>query len=416
MTEQVALIPKENESVVNGTLLQLLEKKVPILAKARAGATAAMAEITVVDTDEDIEKATDLLVAVRSTYEKMTPLRKELTDPLDQLKDFLMDFERPLNPDMKSNSDFVRIKKLVGAAEQRKIERNKKLEEEARLKKLKDQAVIDAKASIKLNVADMIVDRCKKLQTGLEDFFDSKNVADQKALDDKIKQFEGTKWRLKQEDYDKCFVFPKSQYMLAQEVTDLVKTMREELPFDNVNAMLMEKVTPIVNVWKSKLPQIREQFKAIFSEKDEEKRKKLEEEKRIKDQEEANRAAESLKEQERSMQADVMSEQTVNKVEADFTEQATVQGLEKTAPKKKVIKFKNDKPAAEIAKMLYHIFMSPKFKGIYKMKNGEKVLDDRGRPVYIDAIEWIADEFASKCDAEIENTIVYEDAKTIIRK
>lgn len=414
MTDQLALIPKENESVVNGTLLKIIQEKTPILAKARAGATSAMKEIVNVESDEEIENAKNLLIAVRSTYEKMLPIRKQMTEPTDSLRDWLMDFERELNPDSKANNEYNRIRKMITAAEQKKIERNRKAEDEARLRKLKDQAIIDAKANIKLNVTDMIVSRCEKLEKGLQGFFAT--MKDQADLDEKIKQFEGTKWKMKQEDYDVCFVFPKSQHLTDQEMKDISKSMKEELPFDNINAMLMEKVTPITNVWKSKVPNIREQWKAIFAEKDEAKKKELEEDKRKKDEQEALRAAESLKEQQRSMQADVLSEQTVNNVEADFVEQATVQSLEKTAPKKKVIKFKNDKPAAELAKMIYHIFMSSKFKGIYKLKDGQKVLDDRGRPVYIDWVDSIASEFAQKCDADIENTIVDKDAKTIIRR
>lgn len=414
MTDQVALIPKENEQVVDGTLLRVIQEKTPTLAKARAGAVGAMKEVINVDTDEEIESAKNLLIAVRSTYEKMVPIRKMMTEPTDNLREWLMDFERELNPDAKANNEYNRIRKMITAAEQKKIERNRKAEEDARVKKLKDQAIIDAKANIKLNVTDMIVSRCERLEKGIQGFFAT--ITDQANLDDKIKQFEGQKWKMKQEEYDACFAFPRSQHLSDQEAKAITDWMKEELPFANINAMLMEKVTPITNVWKSKIPQIREQWKAIFAEKDESKKKQLEEEKKKRDDDEALRAEESLKETQRTMQANVMSEQTVDKVEADFKEQATVQGLEKTAPKKKVIKFKSDKPAAEIAKMVYHLFMSPKFKGIYKIKDGEIVKDDRGRPVYIDWVDSITSEFAAKCDADIENTEVFEDAKTIIRK
>lgn len=413
MTQEVALIPKENESVVNGGLLKIIQERVPKLRNANTAACTAMAEIKVVN-DDNIESVKETMVNCRESYDRMVAYRKSMTDELDRLREWLMSFEKPLNTDAKANSEYNRVRKLIAAYEQEKIESNRKAEEEAKKKKLAEQAIVDASAAIKLNITDVIMARCKALESGSKDFFDA--VKDMTEFEAKATQYAGSKWRMKQEEYDKCFAISKPSILSDEQFKEFISQMKQGAPYDSINAMFLEKATPILNAWKAKIPQLREEFKAIFAAKDEEQRKKLEDEKKQKDDQDTIRAQENLKQQENTMKATVQSEQMVNNVEADFKEQAIVQGLDKTAPKKKVIKFKNDKPAAELAKMIYHIFMSDKFKGIYKMKDGQKVLDDRGRPVYIDWVDSIVSFFAQYCDAEVPDVIVTEDAKVVIRK
>ena len=85
--------------------LVLMEDKV-------AKATAALSKIKVIKNDEDDQAAAHILSRVRPTFEVVQKMRKEITDPLDEIKKALMEHEKKISTAKGSGSEYERVKKM----------------------------------------------------------------------------------------------------------------------------------------------------------------------------------------------------------------------------------------------------------------------------------------------------------------
>lgn len=407
MSDQ-SLIVKPTEAIENGSLIKLIQDTVPKLQGAVQKTLENTKKYETV-TEENLEDVKALIVPVRTTKEKMETLRQSVTRQMDALKEFMM------IPEKEVKAEEERLRAGVAKVEQEKIKRNAAQQAEAEKIKRRDQTKADIIAKIKINVTDVIINRCRTVDGESQKFFNE--IADIATFDKKAATYKGAKWRMKPEEYESCFVVPYDQSAITkEEVKVLVDALKEDMTYEKVNAMYLEKAGPIFNNWISKIPQLREEWVNKFKAGEEE-RKRLDEESKRKQEEESKRQEEYLKEQQDNMKVAVETEQKLANIEADFREQGTVQELEKTGPKKKVIKFTTDKPVAELAEIIYHCFMHPKFKGILKLDKDKKpILDDQGRKEYVDAVNYFLDFFASNCDADVKNTQVFLDARVIIRK
>jgi len=402
------LIVKPTDAIESGSLIKLIQESVPKLQKGAANTIEATSKFVTV-TEENVEEVKALIIPVRTTREKMEALRKTTTEKMDALKAYMM------IPEKQVKDEEERLRAGVGKIEQEKIRKNAEAEKVAAANRIKEQTKADVTAKIKLNVTDVIIARCSNVEVESGKYLND-GITNMEDFEKKSETYKTVKWRMKQEEYDKCFIVSYNQSGITNaEYKELADKLKEDMTYEKVNAMFIEKVGPILNNWKAKIPQLKEEWTAKFAASESE-RARLDAESEKKNKEDAKRQQEYLDEQKTVMQAPVQTEQVMAKVEADFTEQAVVQSLEKTGPKKKVLKFVNDKPVAELAEIIYHCFMHPKFKGIIKLNDGKVVLDENGNKEYVDAVNYFVDFFASNCDAEIKNTVVHEYAKVIIRK
>lgn len=407
MSDQ-SLIVQPIEAVSNGSLVKLIQESVPRLQKGAAN-TLLQTKAIITVTEENLEEVKQLIVPVRGTYDKMVALRKSMTEQTDALKQFLM------TPEKEVEAEMERLRSWVQKIEQLKINRNEEAIRIASLNRLREQSKAEIIAKIKLNVTEVIINRCSTVDKESLKFFSE--VTDIAEFDKKADTYKSAKWRLKQEEYEKCFIVSYNTNGLTPvEYKEVSDKLKEDMTYEKINAMYLEKANPILSNWKSKIPQIREEWQNKFKAGIEE-RAMLEEESKKRNEVETLRQQEYLNEQKTSMQASVQTEQVMAKVEADFTEQAVVQSLDKVGPTKKVLKFNSEKPVAELAEIIYHCFMHPKFPGIIKRDKEKKpVLDEQGRMEYHDSVNFFIDFFVKNCDAEIKNTQIFSDSKVIIRK
>lgn len=414
MSEAQLPVPVEIQPLVKGTLNELLTKHLPVLERASKNANAAMVAMTQVETEEEANAAIELLARVSTTYGKMQPLRKEITVLFDKASEYLIDFERPLATESGKKNEYNRIKGLVASFEQRKIKREAEEKERARKQKEVDQAWVDLKASIKLNVADVIIEACRFLETQSQQFFETKDL---KEFDDRAKSYNTVIWKMKKDDYQKCFQVPVSPVLPKEEIGPFIEKMKEELAYEGINAMYLEKANPILTNWKTKIPQLRETLIRLLSASETE-RKRLEEESTTRKQAESTQTELYLSGQQTEMQQTVKNEAAVDKIESEFREQAIVQDLEPTGPKKKVLRFTIDKPVSGLCEIIYHLFLNKKFDGLYKLdKEGKRKVDANGHEEYIDAIDWLTKEFVRlKIDAHPKDSEIVDVAKVIVRK
>ena len=81
------------------SVTEKITSNLPRLQKGNEIAMELLREIqaTIIENDQQEAKVIEDLTKVRSVYQKVNQLRVEITEPLDDLKNFLMTFERPMD-------------------------------------------------------------------------------------------------------------------------------------------------------------------------------------------------------------------------------------------------------------------------------------------------------------------------------
>lgn len=401
------------------TIQQKISENLPTLIKGNLNCLKVLSNITQVTTDEEYEGANDTLIAVKKAYDKMVDKRKEITGPLDDLKKLLMDYERPLDTDTKSPSEYNKVRKMMESYQQAKLDRIR--EEQAKTAKnlAIDNHKIDIKSKIFENLNNMLVEVVKKSDAGSKEFFDKSTVVD---FDARAEQFKTIKPKLKMEFFESAFRVPYDASLVSLE--ELIKEVQVVETYDKWNASFQELVAPILNQWRALIPDLKkklievEELKAKDADAAEQLRKKQAEE-----QDTSMKARQTeldLSAEQRNKS--ITNEAGMQKMSNNFAAQGSAQTMEDAGKVKYILKFTDPKLAPKaFMEILYHVFSSPAFQTKYPMfqkrdKSEKLVFDDKKRPVYIDHIQWFIDFFLDNCDGMIEGTTLLEDAKITIRK
>ena len=430
MSDQQSLLPVKIEPI-----LEMIQDKAPKMMKARDGAVSAMTSFNEkikgafaeYQKDPDgtrdtmtalIDEGNGLLVKVKKTFDGVQNWRKEMTGPLDQVKEFLMQYEKDLAYDGKSKNIYTDIRNSIQQFMQAELDARKAKEEELAKAKAKENYKVDLVSSIKKNLLNLHTEKIEKANSASRDYF---NAATLENFDEKAKVFMGFKGKLKIEDYDKCFtIFFDKNIITQEEFSALVIKAKGEETWDKWNEKLMIEVNPVLNEWRAKIPDIKKQKieLAQANEEEKEKIKKAQEDQAKAEDERVRMAAVAQK---KESEAQLEQEAEVNKMSNEFAEQANVQTMEDTGPSKKVLKFDSARELQGKAflSIAYHVMMSPKFPGIHKVDkaSGELVLDAKGAPQYIDSVGWWVRFFETHCKSKtVEGAEWVDQAKVIVRK
>jgi hypothetical protein len=420
MPEQVANMQK---------LPALLEANIPKMQKRLNKALAVLDTIGEIpdDDDEAYEDAVGKLAAVRDVYKANTEMRMEMTSITDAFKDMVMVYERDLDP-KSPKSKYNAKKKFIEDHQQRKTDRINREKAEQAKRKDAENLKVDIRTHILNNLANMLATGITKADTGSKEFFDASTL---ETFDTRAESYKGMKPKLKQDDYDKCFACNDElakrgeQLFEAGEFTTLTNELQQTETYDKWNKLLLEKVGPIINEWRARIPDIKKQKQEMFDAQQkgaaeaETLRKKQQEEENTRQQERQKQidkdAEEQRKQNEKSANLDKMSN--------DFAEQGVVQTLGDAGKTKLVLKFSDPKLAPKaLMEIMYHVMSSPKFQETYPVfqnrnnKTKALIFDEKKRPEYIDAVQWFIDFFLANCNAEITGTVITEDSKIVIRK
>lgn len=417
-THQQSLLPVAIEPIV-----ALVQEKVPKMQKARDGAVAAMRDFYkkfselflkykedpegLKDTMEGmVAEANALLVKIKTTYDGVYAMRKGITDTTDQIKEFLMQYEKDLSYDAKANTGYNHIREIIQKFKQTELDLNKKAEEAAARKREIENYKVDLVTAMKKGLLDLMADKVERANTQSRAYFDSKTLDE---FDEAAKVFAGMKVKLKQEDYEKCFdVFYDNTKITPAEYAQLINKTRLDETYDKWNEKIVVAVTPILNEWRAKIPDIKRQ-KLEMAKANEDEKKRLEEEnaRQAKAEDERRKTeAERIKNVEKNA---IEQQAEVNRMSNSFVEQATNQELADTGPSKKVLKFsdKKEEQGQAFLSICYHVMMSPKFPGLFKKDKDE----------YTDAVGWFVRFFETNCkDRTVEGAQWVEQAKVIVRK
>lgn len=405
MTEETkSLLPAELTPI-----LAKIEEYVPKMIAGRDKALARMQKITVIEDDDDLETVNEVLIRSKGAYETFESWRKEITGPLDELKQGLMQYEK----DVKGED--ARVRSLVQGYNQAKVDAKKKEEEEAAKRKQKEDHKVDIQTQVKKNLTKLFVETAEKTDQWSKKFFNETTLANFEA---RATQYKSIKPNLKQEFYDACFQVAYNPKLLdSMEWNDLITATKKEEPYSKWMAMIVETITPILKQYRDAIPEFKAAKVALEEATGE---RKIAIEKAQK--EEADRLQAQKDKMFAETQAKALTEiddqAEISKVGNAFAEQGTVQQLDKTGPTKKILRFTDHKlmPKA-FCNVIVQVLINKKFKGIYKAdKDGVQKVDAAGNPEYIDGVSFWMDEFMKYCDVNIEGTEVKEVAKVIVRK
>lgn len=393
------------------TILEKVQRHVPRMAKGSMNAVAAMQAITVIESDEDKQKVNDVLVGVRNTYESIKKLREEITKPLDETKSSLMEFEKSLEP------DGIRLRNLISGYDQAKIDAKQKIEEEARIQKEKENHKVDIIARIKKNLADMIIERVRQVQSGSKSYFEACKLED---FDAKAKSFKSFKPVLKREEhYDKCFNVEYDKNIISEtEYAQIFVDIRADEPYDKYDEAVKLVVIPVLNDWIGRIPDLKQKLIDVKNASDETERKRIIDEQNKKSEEEDKVRQDQITNMQQTSDENINREVAVDKMQNEFREQAMTQEVGDTGPVKLILKFKDEKPVKALTEIMYHCFMSPKFPSIVKVDSKTKLpkMDENGFPVYADWADSLISFFLKNCDVNISGVEIKEIPKVIIRK
>jgi hypothetical protein len=413
VSEKESLVPEVTTKIQN--IVELSKEYLPQMEKGSSLAVAAMEKITAIEDEDDYESAEHLCVRVRNAYTKIKGFRTEITGPLDELKKRFMEYECPLSDIDKSN-EYNRVRALMGAFRQAEIERKKKIEAEAAMKKAKENNLVDIGAEILTNLNNLILENTKLADTMSSEYFAKSTVAD---WDERATRYSKMKPSLKVEDYDKCFdVMPRTGLWEPNEFLDIISTIKKSEPLEKWSEELVKNATPIINAWRAKIPELKQDIINITNAKDVFERERLEEEQKAKALAESERRNREIEQQSMDKSASISAQANLDKLNNEFVEQVTTQQAGDTGPVKYVLQFTDPKKTLKaFTNILYYCMAHPEFPGIEKRdKNKQVMKDEAGRTIYIDAVQWWLKFFLSKCDIDIEDTEVFENAKVIVRK
>jgi hypothetical protein len=397
-------------------LVAQIKESVPKFEKWRDRAVAAMAEITEIANDADLNEVNDVLVAVRGTYDGIQERRKEITTPLDELKKQLMSYEKDLDPSSK-DSDASRLRNLIGAYNQKKIDEKKRIEEEARLQKEKENHKVDIQKRIEKNLADMVISKVAKVQSYSSEFFDKTTL---ETFDDRMTNYKkmGSNPKLKVEDYDDCFVVEfNANYITQDEFDKLVLEIQETETHDKWNDSVRKEIMPKFNDWIGRIDERKEELEQYEKAKTNKKQlEKIEESQRKKKLLEEQKRKEELEKMQRDSDDDIAKKTEIDKMQNEFREQAQTQTAEDAGPVKLILKFKDEKPLKAMTEIMHHCFAHPKFPSVKKMdKNKQFVFDEHGFPVHAAWVEPLVNFFLKNCDVNISGVEIKEISKVIVR-
>lgn len=397
--------------------IEELRTIIPKLRNSHDKALAVTQAVTQVESEEDYAAVETLCIRLKKTYDEISyPLYRKLAEPIELITEQARDLISPFDYKSKRENEYNRLRGLMVNFKQRELDKKKAIEAEAAKKRERENYLVDLKTSILKALNNLVTEKVRKAESGSADYFAASTL---ETFDERAEQFKKMKPRLKEQDWEDCFRCPKDTFESIVETTSWLNGVMQSEPFDKWNALVIEGATPIINAWRAKIPDLKQEL--IDRQKladDKEALEKLELEQKRKAQQEAARREKDIADNAKQAQLDLDAKAGIDKMHNSFVEQGTVHNAGDTGPTKLALKFNDPTKALKaFTTILYHCFSHPDFKGIIKTDaKGVQKMDEEGNPVYRDEIQYFVNFFLQKCDAEIEGVTIYEKSKIIIRK
>lgn len=417
-------LPADQRDQVTAVLVPYFEsvktmcELLPKIIQGPTAAEKALIKITAVEDDEDVESVSGTLGKVKESYEVNSARRKQITQPADDLKAYLMQFEKKVSTDAKEKNEYNRVRMLIQNYQQEKLEKVRKQQAAAEAERKRKDAIVDIGLKVSSKFTNLLVTLVKKADDGSKDFLIDKTTVEN--FDAQAATFSGWKPKLKEDDYNNCFKVDYDVFsMTAEDFKAAIAEIKKVETYEKWNAKVIEETTPFIEAWKKKIPQIKADKIAIANAASEEAKKKLQAQQDAQAEKDRLAREKELKDKQDSIEKEASDKAELSKMENNFQEQAVMQTLEDPGSVKKVLRFIDDKSAPKaLSEIIYHMFLNKrgKFKGIYKLKDGQRVKDKFGRDEYVDWVDFLMRFHVANVDDIPTGCTIEEESKVAIKK
>lgn len=379
-----------------------IAKLTTYLSTARSAAVEELSAIQKVETDEQYSEAMETLTIARDLYGRMSAKRKAFTDPIKEALTNIMVYENAINPDSKTENDYLRARKVLEVYNQKKVDANKKLEAEAYMRGETIKYKAEFKAKVSQQLEDMISGKERSVIDGMNAWESKLTLANIEASVEEIRKKQPT---LKQEDYNNCFKRwgARPQFMHPEAEDEYLAELKVELTYEAYNSKFQEIVAPIKNRYLAKVDEIKKHLQQMeAADADKKEKMRLANDDRLKKEKEEE-LAKANKRAEEATQV-VSDQKDMGIMEGSFTEQAMMNDAD-VGPSKKVFTFSDNAVwMSTLLKVISKVATSPKFKG--KKANGELVPEIQ---------KWL-DHYSNLIGEPMPGLNVETVAKTIVKK
>lgn len=372
-------------------------------------AVQALKAVTSIATDEQDEKAEQLLVKVRKTFEHVEKVRKAITGPIDDIKKLLMEPEKQITNAAGSGNEYERVKKLRDEYANLKFQQEKERQEAIEKQRKVSAEIARVKGVVKTNYTEGIVKANMTLNSKLSDAF--KSVTSQTFL--KLKDRMGLGTKLSEQTYNEWFDAGSiSSTLPFIEVKQICDDEKKVFPYEKANEEYMKIAKPTFDSWVDRLPELEKSIEKGAEAATEAARKLADQA----EKEEAERNAKALSDAQEAARNAAKAEE----LQAEFKSQIELQtGAIETKgriKKRAVIEADTQDFVSVTSELFFNVFIHPKFSGIIKKdKKGVSQFNEDGTPIYVDWFQSLLDFYANNCDEVIPGIRIIEEVVTTQR-
>jgi len=363
-------------------------------------------------TKDDDDSAGAALGQVKVAFDKVQGRRKEITGPLDALKQTLMEPEKTID------KEFQRVLALRNQWANKEANRIKG--EQAAIQKAKDTELelVKIKDSITNAIETYMSTNENAVDGKLTKFFSEITMANYEEAAKMVTAVPS----LKQESYEAFFAAPFPQYATADQVALVVKACKDANPYDASNTRFRTNLSVKLGPWIANLPAKKKELQDLEALKSTNAEAAANQEAALKQKADDDAAAAKKKEEEvnAAKQAELEQKSKQNQIGAEFTAQlqsqnvGTQTGVRKN--KKAIITCAEKDMMVVLTELLYVCVTHPKHEGIYKKeKSGEVKMED-GQKVYADWLDGFLKFYATNCDTGIAGIEILDSVKAVTKK
>lgn len=397
------------------SIVKIIQENLPKMQSSHDKAVEALSAMQKATTEEEYTANNELLAKCKITYDYIKKFREVATKPMDEAKDFLMKYERPLDYSTTAKGLYADKRRLQEDYQNEQLAKRREEERKAVAQKEKANHIIDLITQIKKNLNALIQDKILKADEFSRNFFENVTV---EQFDEKAKQFMSFKPKLDEKDWSGCFsVQIKEALLPSTEWLEQVAILKDEENLAKWNEKMLEAIMPTLNEWRAKVPEIKQQKLQLQNAKNEEEALQIQKAQAAKEEQERERKKRETEDKAKEEEARLADEADRNKLENAFREQAVMQELPSAGNVKQILKFESfDKMPKALMEIIFQCFANG-YDPYKREKSGKKVLDAQGREQYnLEVQKWL-DFFVKKVDAHAPAGCVwFEDAKVTVRK
>jgi hypothetical protein len=391
-----------------------------------------------------VESITKTLNATKDAYDFLLAKREQITKPMDEKKAELMEFEKSVRTDKKTDNYYTSICRELATIQNKQIAHKQEIERQAQRKLDVANYKVDLLAQMKKNLTSLTIQYVKTTDTGSEGFWKLATLENFAAKEEKFKIWKPS---LKEEDFLKAFqvqydpsklLFDDFSKQLSEckspeerknvleqraaaaegEFKALVETLKKEESYEKWQATIIEVITPTLNNWLGKIPQIKENLLALKNAADEEARKKLADEQAAQAEADKKQRDDEFAVLQKETEAEIALEADTAKTMNSFVAQGTVGEIPDSGPTKKVYVMSDKTKAVAGILTAMKRTISHKDFSVYardKSKN-TKIDPETNQPMLNEHLDFFLKFVAQHCPQELEGFELKDVAKLIIRK